>query len=118
MPCERCGDPEAEPERGPDGPFGAVAGSPRWCPACERAYDAWSRRYASDIVWEALAGTVVVVFAGMGLPLLGVPWLAAASGVFAGFGALVGLHRLNRRRRRRQYLQTVAMPRAYLPDRT
>jgi hypothetical protein len=119
MACPRCGDPDAEPERAsPDGPFGLATGGRRWCAACERAYDAWSRRHASDIVWEALAGTVVVVFAGMGLPLLGVPWLVAASGVFAGFGALVGLHRLNRRRRRRQYLQVGEVPRAYLPHRT
>jgi hypothetical protein len=102
MACPRCGAPAPDTGR-------------RWCAACELAYDAWSRRYASDVVWEALAGTVVVAFAGMGLPLLGVSWLAAASGVFAGFGAFIGLHRLNTRRRRRQYLRGGEMPRAYLP---
>ena len=102
MACPRCGDPTPDTGR-------------RWCASCELSYDAWSRRYASDVVWEALAGTVVVAFAGMGLPLLGVSWLAAATGVFAGFGAFIGLHRLNTRRRRRQYLRAGEMPRAYLP---
>jgi hypothetical protein len=105
MACARCGEPDPEPRRG-------------WCTACELAYDAWSRRYASDVVWEALSGTVVVAFAGMGLPLLGVSWLAAASGIFAGFGAFLGLRRFNNRRRRRQYLEVGAVPRAYLPGKT
>lgn len=104
MACARCGEPDPAPRR-------------RWCAACELAYDAWSRRYASDVAWEALAGTTVVAFAGMVLPLLGVSWLAAAIGVFAGFGAFVGLHRLNGRRRRRQYLRGGVVPRAYLPGR-
>jgi predicted membrane-bound spermidine synthase len=102
MACARCGDPDSETGR-------------RWCAACERAYDVWSRRHASDVAWAALAGTVVVTFGGMVLPLLGLSWLAAAAGVFAGFGAFVGLYRLNARRRRRQYLRTGEVPRAYLP---
>jgi hypothetical protein len=105
MACARCGNPELEIRR-------------RWCAACERAYDGWSRRYAGDVVWEVLAGTVAVTAIGMGLPLLGVSWLAAVAGVFAGFGAFAGLHRLNGRRRRRQYLRGGEMPRAYLLDRT
>jgi hypothetical protein len=105
MACARCGTSEIPSERA-------------WCVACERAYDAWSRRYAGDVVWEVLAGTAVVAFAGMGLPLLGVSWLAAVSGVFAAFGTFAGLHRLNGRRRRRQYLRAGAMPRAYLPSKT
>ncbi len=105
MACPRCGDPA--PETGP-----------RWGASRERDYASWSRRFPSDVVWEALAGTVVVAFAGMGLPLLGVSWLAAAAGVFAGFGAFLGLHRLNGRRRRRQYLRAGAVPRAYLPGKT
>src|SRR4051812_10049662 len=105
MACARCGT--AEPE-----------GKRRWCAACERAYDGWSRRYASDVVWEVLSGTAVVTLIGMGLPLLGVPWLAATAGVFAGFGAFAGLHRLNGRRRRRQYLRGGEVPRAYLMHRT
>lgn len=109
MACPRCGNPEPE--------SGSVS-ERRWCAACERAYDAWSRRYASDVVWQVLAGMVIVVFAGMGLPLLGVSWLAAATGVFAGFGTFVGLHRLNTRRRRRQYLRGGEVPRAYLPGKT
>ena len=43
MACARCGSLDAPSE-------------PRWCATCERAYDAWSRRYASDVVWEILAG--------------------------------------------------------------
>lgn len=105
MACVRCGTPET--------PSGRT-----WCAACERAYDAWSRRYAGDVVWEVLSGTAVVAFAGMGLPLLGVSWVAAVCGVFAAFGTVAGLHRLNGRRRRRQYLLSGAMPRAYLPQKT
>jgi hypothetical protein len=105
MACARCGNPDEGDDR-------------RWCAACEAAYDGWSRRYAADIVWAALTGTVVVVFAGMGLPLLGVSWLAAVTGVFAGFGAFLGLHRLNGRRRRRQFLAGGPVPRAYLPGKS
>lgn len=100
MTCPRCG---AEVDR-----------PGRWCAACERAYDGWSRRYAADVVWEALSGTAVVMFAGVGLPLLGAPWLLAAVGVFAGFGTFVGLHRVNQRRHRRAYLARGDVPRAYL----
>jgi hypothetical protein len=85
-----------------------------WCSDCEQLYDGWSRKHASDIVWQALAGGVVVASIGMGLPLLGIGWLVAATGAFAGFGTLFGLSRLTRRRRRRQFLQST-LPRAYLP---
>lgn len=107
MRCERCGNPDPVSAR-------------RWCATCERDYDGWSRRYAGDLVWQVLSGTVIVAFAGMGLPLLGISWLAAATGVFAGFGTFIGLNRLNTRRRRRQFLQLslIEVPRAYLPDRT
>jgi hypothetical protein len=105
MACARCGSPDAPSER-------------RWCATCERAFDAWSRRYASDVVWEVLAGTAIVAFVGMGLPLLGLDSLIAATGVFGAFGTFVGLHRLNGRRRRRQYLRGGAVPRAYLPGKT
>ena len=47
------------------------------------------------------------------LPLLGLGPLIAAVGVFGGFGTLYGLHRVNNRRRRRQFLQA-PLPRAYL----
>jgi hypothetical protein len=96
--CQRCG---GESTRG-------------WCKDCEHLYDGWVRKHASDIVWQALAGGVVVASIGMGLPLLGIGWLIAATGAFAGFGTLYGLSRLNRRRRRREFLQTT-LPRAYLP---
>ena len=99
--CSRCaGDV--------DGP------STKWCKDCEQLYDKWVRRHANDIVWQALAGTVIVSIVGLGLPLLGVGSLVAAAGAFAGFGTILGLSRLTRRRRRRQFLQA-PLPRAYLP---
>jgi hypothetical protein len=94
----------------------AESSDDRWCTECERAYDTWSRRHASDIIWAVMAGMVIVTGTAIALPLLGIDWIAAATGVFAGFGTLVGLHRVNRRRRRRQFLRGAAMPRAYLPD--
>lgn len=87
----------------------------KWCAACEASYDTWSRQHASDIIWPLMAGMVVVVSTAIGLPLLGFDWIIAATGVFTGFGTLYGLHRLNRRRRRGQFLRGAAMPRAYLP---
>jgi hypothetical protein len=98
MACTRCGS---------ESPLG-------WCKDCEQQYDYWVRRHAADIVWQALAGGVVVCAIGVGLPLLGVGWLVAGSGAFAGFGTLYGLSRMTRRRRRHQFLQA-ALPRAYLP---
>ena len=101
MPCARCAaDVELAPKR--------------WCKDCEGNYDLWVRRHASDIVWQALMGTVVVCGLGLGLPLLGVGSLVAAVGAFAGFGTILGLSRLTRRHRRRQFLQA-PLPRAYLP---
>lgn len=79
-------------------------------------FDGWARRHATDIVWQALVGTVVLCTIAIGLPLLGIGPLVAAAGAFAGFGVLYGLARLTRRYRRRQFLQT-ALPRAYLPPR-
>jgi hypothetical protein len=100
MPCARCA--------------AAVETTKKWCKDCEQQYDRWVRRYASDIAWQALTGTVVITFIGMGLPLLGVGWLVAALGAFAGFGTILALSRLTRRKRRRQFL-AAALPRAYLP---
>ena len=93
----------------------AAVGATGWCTDCEQEFDAWSRRYASDILWGVLAAGVLVMFAGVALPLLGAPWLISVTGVFAGFGTIYGLHRWNRNRRRRQFLAGAAMPRAYLP---
>jgi len=101
MACPRCG---------------AESSGDRWCTECEHAYDTWSRRHASDIIWSVMAGMVIVTTTAVALPLLGIDWIVASTGVFAGFGALVGLHRANRRRRRRQFLRGAAIPRAYLPD--
>lgn len=86
-----------------------------WCKECERLYDGWVRKHATDIVWQALVGTVIISAVGLGLPVLGVGTLVAAGGAFAGFGAILGLSRLTRRRRRRQFLQA-PLPRAYLAE--
>ena len=86
----------------------------KWCVECERAYDTWSRRHATDIIWSLMAGALIVTSTAVVLPMLGLDWILAAAGVFTGFGTLVGLHRANRRRRRRQFLRGAAMPRAYL----
>jgi hypothetical protein len=104
MTCRRCGAELASTTR-----------RGLWCPECERAYDTWVRRHASDIVWIVLIGGFVLAFVGMLLPVLGVPWLVAASAAFLGWGTILGGARLNSRRRRRQFLDGVALPRAYLP---
>lgn len=96
------------------------AGSPGprdWCRDCERAFDAWSRRHATDVVWAVLSGMVVLSMLSLGLPLLGAGYLAAVAGVFAGFGSFLGLHRLSVRHRRKQF-QVASLPRAYLSTRT
>jgi hypothetical protein len=86
-----------------------------WCSDCEQGYDQWVRQHASDIIAPTLLATTIVAAFGMGLPLLGVGWLVASAGVFAGFGALYGTFRLLRRKRRKQFLET-PLPRAYLPS--
>lgn len=102
MTCTRCATIDATAARG------------SWCAPCERAWDAWVRQHASDIVVSVLGGTLVVAGAGVGLPLLGVGWVVATTGIFGAFATIVGSHRALRRRRRRQFLAT-AIPRAYLP---
>jgi len=105
MPCVRCEI---------DAPLNAKG----WCKACESAYDTWVRRYATDIIWPAVIGMVLVTGIGMGIPLLGISYLIALSGIFAGAGAIAGLYQLNARRRRKQFLIAGPLPRAYLPTRT
>jgi len=95
----------------------ASIGTTGWCTECERQYDSWIRGYAGDIVLPVLAGTAIITTVGMLLPFLGVGWLIATTGVFAGFGTLVGLFRLRRRQRRHQFL-TTSLPRAYLTSKT
>ena len=60
---------------------------------------------------------VMLSAVALGLPLLGAGYVVATTGVFAGFGTLVGLQRLNARRRRKQF-QLASLPRAYLPSKT
>ena len=88
----------------------------KWCPDCERAYDTWVRRHATDIVWVVMSGGFVLAAIGMVLPILGVDWLVASSAAFAGWGTIFGLHRANQRRRRRQFIAGATLPRAYLPE--
>jgi len=101
MACPRC---QAETELVKSG----------WCRPCELAFDAWVRRHATDIIWSAMAGGVVLSVVGIGLPLLGGGVLSAAFAAFCGFGTILGSYRLGQRRRRRQFLRG-ALPRAYLP---
>jgi hypothetical protein len=103
MTCSRCAKPTDEERH------------LRWCAECERDFDTWSRRHASDIVWSTLSGMVVVLVTAMGVPLLGAPFLVATAGVFLGFGTIYGVHRFNNKRRRMQFLAGAAVPRAYLP---
>ena len=103
MSCTRCQEPAVN-----------AAG---WCASCEGAYDTWVRRYATDVLGPVFVGMVIVSTLGLGLPLLGAGYLAGTIGVFAGFGSLIGLHRRNRRRRRRQFALG-ELPRAYLPAKT
>ncbi len=104
MACSRC---HAE----------APTGAKGWCVDCERAYDSWIRGYAGDIVVPVLAGMGILTTIGMLLPFLGIGPLIATVGVFAGFGTLVGMFRLRRRKRRQQFL-VASLPRAYLPSKT
>ncbi|HEY5945138.1 MAG TPA: hypothetical protein VIV40_06590 [Kofleriaceae bacterium] len=92
----------------------ADAPASKWCKDCELLYDGWVRKHSTDIVWQSLIGMVIISGVGLGLPVLGVGTLVAAVGAFAGFGAIFGLSRMTRRRRRRQFLQA-PLPRAYLP---
>ena len=103
MQCQRCNAP--------------IDDDTRWCASCERAYDTWSRRYASDVVWTILAGGTVTTLIGMGLPLLGLSMLYAATAIFAGFATFGATWSANRKRRRQQFL-TTGLPRAYLPSKT
>lgn len=85
-----------------------------WCQPCELAYDAWSRRHASDIIVQVLGGAAVVMAVGVGMPLLGISWLVATTAAAAGWSVIFGTHRAMRYHRRRQFLAG-SIPRAYLP---
>jgi hypothetical protein len=98
--CERCGK---ESKKG------------KWCPTCEREYDTWVRKHATDIIWIVLGGGVVLGAAGILVPLIGLPPVVAICGAFLGWGTILGAGRLNARRRRLQFLRGADLPRAYLP---
>lgn len=101
MACPRCGSETDLVRNG-------------WCRPCDLAYDAWVRRHATDIIWAALGGGLVIGGIGLGLPLLGVSIAAAFFSAFAGVGTMTGAYHLVQRRRRRQFLRGVTLPRAYL----
>jgi hypothetical protein len=103
MACPRCGS-EAELVRS------------GWCRPCELAFDTWVRRHATDVIWIVMSGGVVITALGLGLPLLGVGWIVGGAAAFTGFGTIALAQRLNDRRRRRQFLRGLALPRAYLPS--
>lgn len=88
-----------------------------WCRDCEVAFGIWGRRHASDLVSTVLAGMVAGIVGGIGLPLLGFPWLISAISVFLSLGVMFGVYSFHDRRRRRQFLAT-RLPRAYLPSKT
>ena len=106
MACPRCGGETST----------ATPSRSGWCDDCERAYDSWVRQHATDIVWAVLGGGLVIAFLGVGLPLLGVGALVGATAAFAGSATIFGLYRATQRRRRRQFLDGVALPKAYLPS--
>jgi hypothetical protein len=105
MECPRCA---AEMPKGKDGP---------WCTECEKQYDTWIRRHATDILWQTGIGALVAMAIGLGLPLLGLDSVIATAGVMAGFATFMGLRAWGKKRRRKQFLAG-ALPRAYLPSRT
>lgn len=88
-----------------------------WCTPCETAFDAWSRQYAADILWQTGSGATIAMLIGLGLPLLGLSPLFGTTGVLVGFVSFLGLRRWGQGRRRRQFLAG-SLPRAYLPQRT
>lgn len=104
MPCVRCTAEVTVDKRG-------------WCAECEKAFDGWVRRYASDVIWPLMVGMTIVSTVALVLPLLGVGSLIATAGVVSGFASFYGLYRYNQRRRRQQFL-TDSLPRAYLPSKT
>lgn len=104
MPCVRCTAVVPVDKRG-------------WCAECEKAFDGWVRRYASDVIWPLMLGMTIVTSVALVLPLLGVGSLIGTAGVFFGFATFYGLYRYNQRRRRQQFL-TDSLPRAYLPSKT
>lgn len=80
-------------------------------------YDTWSRKHATDILWQTGTGAFVAMIVGLGAPLLGLTPLLGIAGVLVGFGTFIGLRKWSNVRRRQQFL-TASVPRAYLPGHT
>jgi hypothetical protein len=87
-----------------------------WCRTCENAYDTWVREHAADIIWIVMGGGLMIAAVGVGLPLLGASWFVGVAAAFCGVGTIALLQRTNDRRRRRQFVRGVQLPRAYLPS--
>jgi len=75
-----------------------------WTKDLEREYDAWSRQYATDILWQAGAGAVFSVGIGLGGPALGLSPLFGIVGVALGATTVFTLRKVMRTRRRAQFL--------------
>jgi len=88
-----------------------------WCSACERQYDTWVRRHATDILWQSGLGAGVAMVIALGLPLLGFEPVLATIGVLVGASTFFALRRWGNRRRRQQFI-VGALPRAYLPSKS
>jgi len=77
MPCVRCTADVPVDKRG-------------WCAECEKAFDGWVRRYASDVIWPLLLGMTLVTSVAVVLPLLGAGTLIIAGGIDLSIGSFMG----------------------------
>jgi hypothetical protein len=100
MACERC---QADD----------VVGATGWCAACEQQYDAWDRRHAADIIWQAFSGAIVAMIIGLGALLAGVSPIVAIAGAPVGVATFLAVRSASKRRHRRRFAAGT-LPRAYL----
>ena len=77
-----------------------------WPKELEQEYDAWSRQYATDILWQAGAGAIFSVGIGLGGPALGYSPVIAILGVALGATTVFTLRRVFNTKRRKQFLAT------------
>lgn len=87
-----------------------------WCRTCEAQYETWARRYATDLLWQAVIGAIVAMGLVVGLQELALDAVIAnLVGGLVGFQAFQKVRSWGEERRRRQFLEG-ALPRAYLPS--